>query len=671
MLQLQDITLHRGDRLLFNNLNLVVHAGQHVSLVGSNGAGKSTLFHMIRNQLLPEEGNVRVPGSWRVVHLAQEAPALSQPAIDFVLDGHAELRAVERAIQAAADAGNDLQHAELLQQFEDMDGYRAEATAAKILNGLGFATDELNQPVSAFSGGWRVRLALAQVLMTPADLMLLDEPTNHLDMEATLWLERWLSNFPGTLVTIAHDRDFLDRATNYTAHLENGQIQSYNGNYSSFELQMVERANLVAAQNKKADAKRKHLQSFVDRFRAKATKAKQAQSRIKALEKLGASAVVQAQHDFEFGFTNAEKVSKPLLKIEQGALGYPDATILKDVAITLQPGARIGVLGKNGAGKSTLLKTLAGELELQGGEVLRGKHSRVGYFAQHQMELLDDNTSALQALTRAHGDRFQTETAARSYLGGWGFRGDDVYRSVMTFSGGERARLVLSLIAATQPALLILDEPTNHLDLNMRQALAYALQEFNGAMLLVSHDRHLLRQCVDELWLVADGAIREFPQDLDAYERGDFGVAIPNDRSNHRSHHKSDGDTGAQLDDEHNYHAEKNTPNTAPSRSNHGASAEPSSAAERRQQRAQARAATRPLRREIERLEVEMEALTEDIAALDERLADNDIYSGDSTVLNELLTEQGQLRARLADIEASWLSRQEALEQAEKEVTNH
>ena len=646
MLQLQTITLHRGDRLLFNDLNLVVHAGQHVSLVGSNGAGKSTLFQLIRQRLLPEEGDVKLPASWRVVHLAQEAPATDRRAVDFVLDGHAELRKIEHSIEKAAQAGDDLKHANLLQQYEDMDGYRAEATAAKILHGLGFSEQELSQPVASFSGGWRVRLALAQALMTPADLLLLDEPTNHLDMEATLWLERWLANFPGTLITIAHDRDFLDRATNYTAHLDNGQIQSYKGNYSSFEQQLVERANLVAAQNKKAEAKRKHLQAFVDRFRAQATKAKQAQSRIKALEKLGASATVQAQHDFQFDFANASKVSKPLVKIDDGNLGYPDATILSDVSITLEPGARIGVLGKNGAGKSTLLKTLAGELSLQDGDMLRGKHSLVGYFAQHQMELLEDKSSALQALLKEHGDRYANETAARSYLGGWGFRGDDVHRPVSTFSGGERARLVLALIAATEPALLILDEPTNHLDLNMRQALAYALQEFTGAMLLVSHDRHLLRQCVDELWLVDDGKVSEFPQDLGAYERGDFGVDASPD--------PSPEDTPASPA---SANAAIHTTSAASSGTN---------ASQRRQQRAKARAATRPLRREIERLEVEMQALTEEIAALDERLADNSIYSGESSELNALLAEQGQLRTRLEDIESSWLTRQEQLEEAMK-----
>lgn len=647
MLQLQDITLHRGDRLLFDRLNLVVHAGQNVSLVGNNGAGKSTLFQLIRQRLLPEEGDVKVPRSWRVVHLDQEAPATDRPALEFVLDGHAELRNVEKDIEQAAASGNDLRQAQLLQRYEDLDGYRAEANAAKILHGLGFASEEHTQSVKDFSGGWRVRLALAQALMTPADLLLLDEPTNHLDMEATLWLERWLASFPGTLVTIAHDRDFLDRATQYTAHLENGRLQSYSGNYSSFETQLVERANLAAAQAKKADLKRQEIQAFVDRFRAKATKAKQVQSRLKALERLGSSAVMQSQSDFEFGFTNATKVSKPLLKIDDACLGYPDATILRDVSVQLQPGDRIGVLGKNGAGKSTLLKTLAGELPLKSGELYRGKHSLVGYFAQHQMELLDDRTSAMKALLREHGDRFVNETTARSYLGGWGFRGDDVYRTVDTFSGGERARLVLSLIAAAEPALLILDEPTNHLDLNMRQALAFALQEFSGAMLLVSHDRHLLRQCVDELWLVAGGKISEFPQDLGAYERGEFGEDA-------RADSAPAGGISLQPND-------RSEGLSAPQT---GTKTQAGTAAERRQSRAQARAATKPLRREISQLEAEMDKLTAEIGVLDEKLADSTTYTEDKSTLSTLLADQGKARTRLAEVEQLWLTRQENLETA-------
>jgi len=646
MLQLQDVVLQRGDRVLFDALSLVVHAGQHVGLVGRNGAGKSSLFQIIRQQLLPESGDVRLPPSWRIVHLAQEAPAVTSRAIDFVLDGFAELRAVERKMQRAEQDGKDLALAHALEEYDQLGGYQAQAKAAKILDGLGFAPTDVEKPVEDFSGGWRVRLALAQVLMTPADLMLLDEPTNHLDMEATLWLERWLARFPGTLITIAHDRDFLDRATGYTAHLENGRAQVYKGNYTSFEEQYAANAALSAAQNKKVAARTKEIQAFVDRFRAQATKAKQVQSRLKALAKLETTAVVQAERGYEFEFANAAKVSKPLIRLVNADLGYTDATILSQVNLELSPGARIGVLGKNGAGKSTLLKTLAAELSIRGGDFERGKHSQVGYFAQHQLEQLSDERCARQILQQQLPERFAQDGPARNYLGGWGFRGDDVLRPIASFSGGERARLVLALLAAAEPALLILDEPTNHLDLDMRGALALALQSYAGAVLLVSHDRHLLRQCVDELWLVADGGVTEFQGELEAYERGQV--------SGFGSEAEEEGSSGPTA---------KSTPAPAARANDVGASTR-----ERRQQRANQRAATRPLRREIEALEREMDALNEEISAIEAKLADNSIYetniSQGGQSLATLLTEQGQLKTRLADIESAWLSRSEALELA-------
>ena len=647
MLQLQDVVLQRGDRVLFDALSLVVHAGQHVGLVGRNGAGKSSLFQIIRQQLQPESGDVRLPPSWRTVHLAQEAPAVATSAIDFVLDGFAELRGVERKMQAAERDGKDLELAHALEEYDQLGGYQAEAAAAKILHGLGFAPDELTKPVHDFSGGWRVRLALAQALMTPADLMLLDEPTNHLDMEATLWLERWLARFPGTLITIAHDRDFLDRSTGYTAHLEHGRVQVYKGNYTSFEEQYAANAALTSAQNKKAAARAKEIQAFVDRFRAQATKAKQVQSRLKALAKLETTAVIQAERGYEFEFANAGKVSKPLMKLADAELGYPDTSVLQGVNLELQPGARIGVLGKNGAGKSTLLKTLAAELRVREGDFERGKHSNVGYFAQHQLEQLNDDRTARQILQQQLPERFAQDAPARNYLGGWGFRGDDVLRPIASFSGGERARLVLALLAAAEPALLILDEPTNHLDLDMRGALALALQSYTGAVLLVSHDRHLLRQCVDQLWLVADGGVQEYQGELEAYERGQLsGFATEPDGPGADSPKKAD--VGA---------ATQRPPAEAAA-----------SKGERRQQRANQRAATRPLRREIEALEREMDALNEELTAIETKLADNSIYAADAETdgvkLADLLQEQGQLKNRLADIESAWLSRSEALELA-------
>lgn len=654
MLQMQDVVLQRGDRVLFNDLNWVVHAGQHVGLVGRNGAGKSSLFQIIRHQLQPESGDVRLPQSWRTVHLAQEAPAVQTSAINFVLDGFSELRRIERKISQAQETGEDLQLAHALEKYDELGGYQAEAGAAKILDGLGFAPTDLNRPVADFSGGWRVRLALAQALMTPADLMLLDEPTNHLDMEATLWLERWLARFPGTLITIAHDRDFLDRATDYTAHLENGRLQTYKGNYSSFEEQYAANAALSVAQNKKVAARTKEIQAFVDRFRAKASKAKQVQSRVKALAKLETSIVVQAERGYEFEFASAAKVSKPLIKLTDVDLGYPEATVLTQVNLELQPGARIGVLGKNGAGKSTLLKTLAAELSVRAGEFDRGKHSSVGYFAQHQLEQLEDHLSAKQILQRQLPERFAQDGPTRNYLGGWGFRGDDVLRPIASFSGGERARLVLALLAGAEPALLILDEPTNHLDLDMRGALALALQSYAGAVLLVSHDRHLLRQCVDELWLVADGGVEEFQGELEAYERGQLSQSA--DEPALQSTPKATPITGSQETTP----AQPTDPGTQ-TRTREG-----------RKQRADQRAATRPLRREIEALEREMDALNEELGAIEEQLADSAIYATDAPnegpKLTDLLLEQGQLKARLSDIESAWLSRSEALEEAMVEL---
>ena len=654
MLQLQDIVLNRGDRLLFDGLNLVIHAGQHVALIGRNGAGKSTLFDLLRRRLTPDEGDVRLPGRWRTAHMAQQAPDGDGTALDYVLDGHQALRKAEAQISRAREAGDDLAHANALQAYDDLGGYQAESTAARILTGLGFSQTEHCQPVGSFSGGWRVRLALARTLMTPADLMLLDEPTNHLDMEATLWLERWLAAFEGTLITIAHDRDFLDRATRYTAHLEAGRLTLYNGNYSSFETQYAARAQLAAAEAKKAAARAKELQAFVDRFRYKASKAKQAQSRLKMLERLGPTAVMQAAHThYEFEFKGAERVSKPLIDLRDARLGYGSATVLDDVSLRLDPGARIGVIGVNGAGKSTLLKTLAGDLPVLGGDLTRGRYSEVGYFAQHQMEQLDDRHTPMAALNARYPEF--SDARSRAWLGGWGFRGDDVHRAVRTFSGGERARLVLALIAAAQPAFLVLDEPTNHLDLDMRAALALALQTYPGAVLLVSHDRHLLRQCVDELWLVADGGVAAFPYDLAAYERGQLGgdappavepeVAAP-----------APAEAAAQASGAQASTVQSGTANSGTE-----------SGKARRQDRAARRSATRPLRQAIKRLEVEMEALSEELAALEARLADPATYEQDSAAVSDLLTEQGQLKARLEGVEQAWLKRQEELEDAERE----
>lgn len=517
MLQLRDITLHRGERALFEGLSLTLHHGHKLGLIGRNGVGKSTLLDVVRGRLRPEEGEVVRPASWRLAALEQHVQPSGRTALDFVLDGDTALRGVERAIAKAEREGNDDALGHLYSDYEDAGGYDAEARAGAILSGLGFAKEDESKPHRAFSGGWRIRLHLAQALMAPSELLLLDEPTNHLDLEATLWLETWIRRYPGAVVMVAHDRDFLDRTVQQIAHLERGQAAVYAGNYSAFERQRAEALTRQEAVYKKQQLRVAEIRRFVDRFRAKESKAKQVQSRLKALEKMDLAAPLHADSPYRFTFAAPRKVSNPILKLDDAALGYDGNAVLRDVTLRVYPKDRIGVLGANGAGKTTLLRGMAGELAPLAGALERGRHSAVGYFAQHQLELLDLARSPNDHLSEvAEAAGFSSQKTA-DYLGGWGFGGDSARRQAQTFSGGEKARLVLALIACRQPAVLVLDEPTNHLDLEMREALALALQQYEGALLLVSHDRHMLRRCVDSLWLVADGGVRPFHGDLDDY----------------------------------------------------------------------------------------------------------------------------------------------------------
>ncbi len=513
MLQLIDITLHRGDRLLFDGLNLTMHAGHKTGVVGRNGIGKSTLFELVRQRLAPEEGQVVRPDSWRLAALEQNVAPSKRPALEFVLDGDTRLRGVERAIATAERDRDDDALGTLYSDYEDAGGYEAPARAGEVLGGLGFATTDFDKPHLAFSGGWRITLNLARALFAPSDLLLLDEPTNHLDLDATLWLESWVRRYQGTLLVIAHDRDFLDRTMGGIVHLEDAQAKVYTGNYSAFERQRAEALELRAAQYKKQQRRVREIHTFVDRFRAKASKARQVQSRLKALERMDLAAPVHAESPYRFSFSDPLKISNPTLSLDAAAVGYDDRAVLNDVTLRVYPDDRIGVLGANGAGKTTLLRCLAGELTPLAGAMTPGRHASVGYFAQHQLESLDLSRTPLEHLA----DLGFAEQDARDALGRWGFGGGHVQRRAQTFSGGEKARLVLLLIACRQPAVLVLDEPTNHLDLDMRQALAFALQEYRGAVLLVSHDRHLLRQCADRFWLVADGCVKRFDDDLDAY----------------------------------------------------------------------------------------------------------------------------------------------------------
>lgn len=502
-------------RRLIEDASLQIHAGWRVGVVGANGSGKSSLFALLRGEIHSEAGDCEVPRDWRIASVAQETPPLPLPAIEFVLDGDEELRATERAI-AAADAAHDGHAlAELHARLEAIDGYSARSRAAALLAGLGFATDDLERPVADFSGGWRMRLNLAQALVSRADLMLLDEPTNHLDLDAVVWLERWLAGYRGTLLLVSHDRDFIDGTVTHVARLERATLTLYTGNYSAFEVQRAARLAVQQALFEKQQREVAHMTAFVERFRAKASKARQAQSRLKALDRLERIAAAHVDAPFDFEFPEPLRAPDPLLTLEGASLGYDGHEVVGRVQLSLRPGARLGLLGPNGAGKSTLIKTLAGDLAPLSGERVAGYGLEIGYFAQHQVEQLRGDESPLRHLVRQ--DPRAREQDLRNYLGGFDFHGDMADAPVQPFSGGEKSRLALALLVRKRPNLLLLDEPTNHLDLEMRHALMRALAGYEGSLVLVSHDRALLRTVCDSFLLVADGRAVPFDGDLDDY----------------------------------------------------------------------------------------------------------------------------------------------------------
>jgi len=501
---------------LVEEASFQLHPGHKVGLTGANGAGKSSLFALLRGELHPEVGDLDIPPNWTVAHVAQETPALSQSAIDFTLDGDVELREIEQALLHAETAHAGEKIAELHQRLSDIDGYSAKARAASLLDGLGFTQMDLARPVSDFSGGWRVRLNLARALMCRSDLLLLDEPTNHLDLDAVIWLEGWLRDYRGTLLLISHDRDFLDSVVNNILHIEQQRLTLYRGGYSDFERQRAEKLALQQAMFEKQQRKVAHLHSYIDRFRVQATKARQAQSRIKALERMEMISAAHVDSQFNFEFRPPVSAPDPLLVLDNMAIGYADKPILNKVQFTIRPGERVGLLGKNGAGKSTLIKALAAELQPLSGKRVEGKDLNIGYFAQHQLEQLRPNESPLQHMLRL--DPLTREQEHLNFLGGFDFRGDMARAPCANFSGGEKSRLALALLIWTRPNLLLLDEPTNHLDLEMRHALTLALQDYVGGVILVSHDRALLRASCDRFVLVAEGKADVFDGDLDDYK---------------------------------------------------------------------------------------------------------------------------------------------------------
>ncbi|GAB2504515.1 ABC-F family ATP-binding cassette domain-containing protein [Pseudoxanthomonas sangjuensis] len=516
MISFRNFALRRGERLLLSNVDLALHAGYRVGVVGRNGAGKSSLFAALRGEIEADKGDIEVSGRLRIASVAQETPSLPDAAIDFVLGGDTEVAAALKA-EADATAAEDWDAVAAAHlRIAELNGYDAEARAGRLLHGLGFPADTHRRPVSAFSGGWRVRLNLARALMMPSDLLLLDEPTNHLDMDAVLWLEQWLLKYPGTLLLISHDREFLDNVATHTLHLHGGGAKLYVGGYTDFERQRAEQLRQQQIAFEKEQAERAHLQSFIDRFKAKASKARQAQSRMKRLAKLAGTEAVRVEREFRIEFAPPPKLPHSLIRINHGEAGYGrDAVILRDVGFGLEAGDRIGLLGPNGAGKTTLVKTLVGELSLLAGERSAHPDLRIGYFAQHTVESLHEGQSPIDHFREISPDA--PTQAFRDFLGKWNFPGDRAFEPVDGFSGGERARLALSLIAWQQPNVLLLDEPTNHLDLEMREALAEALSDFDGAIVMVSHDRHLIGLVCDTFWRVADGAVEPFDGDLDEY----------------------------------------------------------------------------------------------------------------------------------------------------------
>ncbi|MDK3022323.1 ATP-binding cassette domain-containing protein [Cupriavidus taiwanensis] len=642
MIRIDQLVLQRGTKVLFDHTSVTLNPGERVGLVGANGSGKSTLFALLRGELHPDGGDVSVPAQWRVAHVAQETPAVSRTAVDYVIDGDTRLREIEAAIAAAQASGDGSAEGEAHAAYADADGYTAPARAEALLLGLGFTLAQVSQPVASFSGGWRMRLNLAQALMCPSDLLLLDEPTNHLDLDAIVWLEDWLARYPGTLVMISHDREFLDAICNVTVHIENQQLRRYGGNYTLFETMRLQQMAQQQAAYTRQQKEIAHLESFITRFKAKATKARQAQSRVKALEKMERLAPVHVAAGFAFEFREPDAAPNPMMVLDGVDCGYaeadPPVTILHNLALSIQNGQRIGLLGANGQGKSTLVKTLAGTQDPLKGNLRLGKGLQIGYFAQHQLETLRDHDSALQHLARLAPDVREQEL--RDFLGSFNFRGDMATTPIEPFSGGEKARLALALIVWQKPNLLLLDEPTNHLDLDTREALTMALAQFEGTLILVSHDRHLLRATADQFMLVADGTIKPFDGDLDDYRDWLLQQAAAKRNAATAAHQAENaGDAAAAVNRKDQRRAEAD-------------------------ERQRLSALRKPLAKELEKVEKRMAVLQGAKEEIDRFMADESSYAEANKVkLMEMLKRQGEVNGELDTLEEKWLELQEQIEQ--------
>jgi ATP-binding cassette subfamily F protein 3 len=630
-----DLSLDRGAKNLISASSFTIHPNHKVGLVGSNGCGKSSLFAALLGELSPDAGNLTLPSSWAIATVKQETPSLSQSALDYVMDGDKEFRQLEEKLAQARLNNDGNLEAVLINEIDAINGYSLPARAGELLHGLGFLQSQLSNPVKDFSGGWRMRLNLAQALISRADLLLLDEPTNHLDLDAVIWLQRWLKGFVGTLVLISHDRDFLDTVIGQILHIEHKKAKLYSGNYTAFERQRAEQLAQQDAQYQKQQKEAAHLIAFVDRFRAKATKAKQAQSRLKRLEKLPDLAPAHIDSQFTFSFEKPESLPYPLLSLNESRCGYAQRSpkepivILNEVGLTLVPGSRIGLLGRNGAGKSTLIKSLAGELDILNGERYCAQDLKVGYFSQHQLEQLHLSSSPVDHILRAKP--ILGEPQARTFLGKFGFSGDQALEQVANMSGGEKARLVLALIVLEKPQLLLLDEPTNHLDLEMRQALVMALQDFEGAIILIAHDRYLLESCVDEFYLVANGKVSDFNGDIDDYQQW---LNEDKKQSFTQNKNQQNGEQEKSLDKK-----------------------------QLRQQQAELRKKSAPLKKQADQLEKKIQQWQSQLVQVEELLSDSELYQAENkTQLTKQLKAQGSLKNDIEEHEMLWLELAEQIE---------